>query len=113
MDDASFYQEHKDDGDEWGKPESARRPPSEKRKLAAMVSVRFTPEEESAVRAAAKSHQLSLSRFIRECALRDSGVRQVTPIAHLRQPTTGYGSSSAVSTTMVSGGLAITPLQVA
>ena len=42
---------------------------SERRRLAAMVSVRFTPAEEERVRVAAAEAGASMSNFIREAAL--------------------------------------------
>ena len=48
MVDATYYQEHKDDPDEWDGAVPTRRP--ESRRLAAMVSVRFSPEEEALLR---------------------------------------------------------------
>lgn len=68
MSDADFYQEHRDDPDEWGEPED----PSERverRRLAAMVSVRLSPDESALLRAAAAARQTSLSAFIRQAAL--------------------------------------------
>ncbi len=65
--DAEYYQRHKDDPEEWGEP----KPPAKRktRRLAAMVSVRFTPEEEELVRAAAAKRHESLSGFVRRATL--------------------------------------------
>jgi hypothetical protein len=65
--DATYFQEHKDDPGEWGPPEKA--PSSERRRLASMISVRFSPEEAAAVRDAAASAGESLSNFVRQAAL--------------------------------------------
>jgi hypothetical protein len=65
---AKYYQAHKDDEDEWGEPE---RPPSSfpKRRLASMISVRFSPDEARAIRQAAEAADESLSQFVRMAAL--------------------------------------------
>lgn len=68
--DADYYQVHKDDPEEWGDPQPAQK--SKKRRLAAMISVRFTPEEEDEVRRAALSKSKSVSQFIRETALKEA-----------------------------------------
>jgi len=65
--DADHYRAHKDDPAEWGDPQPAPRSP--RRRLASMISVRFTPAEEQRVRAVAASRGLSVSRFIRQAAL--------------------------------------------
>jgi hypothetical protein len=67
--DATFYQEHKDDPDEWGEAEAS--PPQ--RRLAAMVSVRLAPEEESRLRRIAADRGESLSEFFRKAALERAG----------------------------------------
>lgn len=66
--DAEFYQSHKDDPEEWGEPQQ-RKP--ERRRLASMISVRFSPEEETLVRQEAAARQTSVSNFIRLAALKD------------------------------------------
>ena len=75
---AAFYQNHKDDPEEWGDPEPAVRGP--RRRLASMISVRFAPEEAEQVRVAAEQSGTSLSNFIREASLaaaRRRGVAEV------------------------------------
>lgn len=66
--DVEYYQAHKDDEEEWGRPEK-RRP--ESRRLASVVSVRFAPEEEVLLRREAEARGSSLSNFIRTAALRE------------------------------------------
>jgi hypothetical protein len=66
--DADYYQKHKDDEGEWGKP--VRSPASTRRRLASMISVRFRPDEARCVRDAAASAGESVSNFIRTAALR-------------------------------------------
>ena len=70
--DAEYFQQHKDDEAEWDdaddEPQSIAR--SETRRLAAMISVRFAPNEVDLVRDAAASEGLSLSGFVRNAALR-------------------------------------------
>ena len=65
--DATHFQEHRDDEAEWGEPERA--PSSERRRLASMVSVRFSPDEAVALRQAAEAAGESLSNFVRQAAL--------------------------------------------
>jgi len=64
--DAVYYQEHKDDPAEW---DEVTPPAGPKRRLQAMVSIRFTEEEEQQLRAAAEHVEESLSTFIRKAAL--------------------------------------------
>ena len=66
--DADYCQAHKDEPEEWGEPEPT--PKSGRRRLAAMVSIRLTPEEEEFIRDAALQTNQSLSHFIRQAALR-------------------------------------------
>jgi hypothetical protein len=95
--DAGYYQGHKDDEDEWEDvPEPGRR--SESRRLRAMVSVRFSPEEADSVRAAADAAGLSLSAFIRVAALSLSGTRQSVAAAW-ESTTTGLSQSVSQMTT--------------
>lgn len=64
--DAEYYQEHRDDEEEWGEPLEPR---SERRRLASMISVRFTPEEAEQIRKAAAQADSSVSDFIRQSTL--------------------------------------------
>lgn len=64
----STYHASKDDPEEWG--DAVARPRSQKRKLGAMVSVRFSPQEEQLIRAEAERRQTSVSAFIREQTLK-------------------------------------------
>ena len=63
--DASYYQAHKDDQGEWGEAQERR----SRRRLSAMVSVRFSPEEAELVRRVAEGSGRSLSDFIRHAAV--------------------------------------------
>jgi mobilization protein NikA len=74
--DADYYQAHKDDSEEWGEPQPT--PKSQRRRLVAMISVRFSPEEERAVRRAAQQMGRSVSNFIRQAALKAAGYREHT-----------------------------------
>jgi Protein of unknown function (DUF1778) len=74
--DAEYYQAHKDDPGEWGESEPTKKP--RKRRLAAMISARFAPEEEELVRRAAAERGESVSRFVRESALREAR-RHIAP----------------------------------
>lgn len=66
---AEMYQRRKRDAEMWG--ESQRAKP--RRRLAAMVSVRFSPEEGQRLRAAADLAGMSLSGFVRAAALGKMG----------------------------------------
>ncbi len=76
--DATYYQKHKDDADEWGDPEGPL-VRSDRRRLGAMVSVRLTPEEADLVRQMASSKGLSMSAFIRACVLETSESTKTRP----------------------------------
>jgi hypothetical protein len=95
--DADYYQAHKDDPEEWGEPKPVEKP--RKRRLAAMISVRFTPEEEDEIRQAAQSKGESVSQFIRETALQQarssSRKAPAVPISALSSTSTGsFGGTS-------------------
>jgi len=68
MEDAEYYQAHKDEEEE-REVEAEPLPRPERRRLASMVSVRFSPEEVHRVRAAAEALEMSLSGFVRQAAL--------------------------------------------
>jgi hypothetical protein len=70
MSDAQYYQRHKDDEGEWGEP--VRMPASARRRLASMISVRFSAEEARWVRKAAADAGESVSNYIRTATLRRS-----------------------------------------
>lgn len=72
MTDAEFYQAHKDDPEEWGEPEGSRGRKPARERLDSIISVRLTPDEAEALRAAAVDRGLSLSAFVRAAALRDA-----------------------------------------
>jgi len=68
--DADFYQHHKHDPSEWAKPVVR----SERRRLAAMISARFSPEEERGVREVAERRGKTLSTLVRDAVLKDCGL---------------------------------------
>jgi uncharacterized protein (DUF1778 family) len=69
--DADYYQQHKDDTEEWNEPlQSALS--SRRRRLDAMVSIRLRPDEAQLLRDVAESVGLSLSQFVRDAALRSA-----------------------------------------
>jgi hypothetical protein len=82
--DAEYYQEHKDDESEWG--ETVRAPKGARRRLAAMISIRFSPSEVRLVRAAAAALGESVSTFIRQAAL-----------MRARRPHLALGSTATVA----------------
>jgi hypothetical protein len=61
---ARYYQEHKDDPDSWGEPEEDA-PPTRRGGLSATITVRFSPEEASAIREVAQELDLSYSEIVR------------------------------------------------
>jgi hypothetical protein len=77
---ATQLQGSKDDVSEWGEPEAlptdARR---EKRRLAAMVSVRLAPEELAALQGHVRGLDLTVSGFLRRLALEQIDRSKGTP----------------------------------
>lgn len=63
---AEHFQAHRDDEDEWEQTVRRRKKPG---RLDAVVSVRFSPEEESLLRRRAESEGVTLSALIRDAAL--------------------------------------------
>lgn len=61
---AAFYQQHKDDPEIWGEPEEDA-PPARRRSLSATITVRFSPEEASAIREVARDLDASYSEIVR------------------------------------------------
>jgi hypothetical protein len=59
-----------EDEDSWGEPERA--PSAPKRRLASMISARFSPDEAAMIRQAAANAGESLSHFVRTAALERS-----------------------------------------
>jgi hypothetical protein len=59
-----FYQEHKDDPEVWGEPEEDA-PPTRRGGLSATITVRFSPEEASAIRGLAQELDVSYSEIVR------------------------------------------------
>ena len=68
MTSAEEFQATKDDASEWGDPEAAPAR-SAKRRLAAMVSVRLSPEELERLQAHVESLGTSVSGYLRKLAL--------------------------------------------
>ncbi len=61
---AKFYQEHKDDRRVWGEPEEDA-PPTRRGGLSATITVRFSPQEASAIRGLARELDVSYSEVVR------------------------------------------------
>jgi predicted transcriptional regulator len=61
---ARFYQEHKDDPDVWGEPEEDT-PPARRGGLTTTITVRFSPEEASAIRGLAQELDVPYSEIVR------------------------------------------------
>jgi hypothetical protein len=62
---AAFYEQHKDNPAEiWGEPEEGP-PPVRRRPLSATITVRFSPEEASAIRGLAQELNISYSEIVR------------------------------------------------
>ena len=63
-DKVAFYQQHKDDPEVWGEPEEGA-PPARRGALSATITVRFSPEEASAIRSLAQELDVSYSDIVR------------------------------------------------
>lgn len=63
----AYYEARKDDPEIWGGPLPA--PKSQRRITASMFSVRLTPQQAEFIRWAARARGMSVSAFLRECAL--------------------------------------------
>ncbi len=98
--DAEYYQQHKDDPEEYGEPQGTLGKRPERRRLNAMVSVRLTPDEEALIRSVAERHKLSLSAFLRMTALKAAAPNAPVDIERWRQTK----STTASSTTRVDNG---------
>ena len=61
---AKFYRDHKDDSGIWGEPEEGP-PPARRSGLSATITVRFSPEEASAIRGVAQELDVSYSEIVR------------------------------------------------
>jgi hypothetical protein len=72
-DDAEHYESHKDDESDWSEVPAPKRKRSEKRRLASIVSVRFTPAEVDELRRRARGLGMSMSGYLRWVALRPEG----------------------------------------
>jgi hypothetical protein len=93
--DAEYYQQHRDDEDEWGDAVA----PREKRRLASMISVRFTPAEADQVRDAARTAGGSVSDFIRRAALSAATRNTGTVVQGVFGLPIGAASSTTTSVT--------------
>jgi hypothetical protein len=102
IEDPSYYEAHKDDPDVWGEPEQAPAA-APKRRLASMISVRFSPDEAAHVRQAAQAANESLSQFVRRAALQQSGLRAMELIT--AECPTYRGRTSLCELTMTGIGL--------
>lgn len=89
--DAAYYQAHKDDPDEWGAADQSPNPPH---RLAVVVSVRFSADEEAMMRTEAAKRGQTLSSFIRTSALDKcrTGTPAALPLSYQAAPTTGSGA---------------------
>jgi hypothetical protein len=66
---ATELQATKDDPDEWGEPEAPARSQGRRQRLAAMVSVRFTPDELEYVQRRAEESGQTVSAYLRSVAV--------------------------------------------
>jgi hypothetical protein len=69
--DAAYYQSHKDNPEDWGPSEPARKPTQ---RLDGVISIRLSADEEAALRREAAKRNQTLSSFIRTAALEQSRV---------------------------------------
>lgn len=94
--DATYYQEHKDDDEDWGEPEA---PPAgtSRRRLDSMISVRLSPGEVDEVRQSAAHEGLTVSAFVRACVLAASrrGLNNPASIQPLVVTLNNYGFGSS------------------
>ena len=63
--DAAYYEQHRDDPEEWGEPEPAPAG-TEHRRLGATITVRLTPDEAELLRALAKREGRPFSGIVRD-----------------------------------------------
>ena len=113
---AAQLQATKGDADEWGDPETSdqQATPSDtrggpKRRLAAMVSVRLSPEELEAVQARASARDESVSGYLRGLVLRDmSPVKQSLRGTVLVSSGDTYFSRIAATSVVRDGGQLLT-----
>ena len=63
--DAAYYEQHRDDPEEWGEPEPAPGA-TERRRLGAAITVRLTPDEADLLRALAKREGRPFSGIVRD-----------------------------------------------
>ena len=111
-DDATYYQQHKDDEAEWGPPAPAPARRRESRRLASMVSVRFSPEEVDRLRGRADDAGLSLSGYVRHVAL-DVAASPVLAVELERTVTLSCDPSTAQVVYDGEAGRSVTKAQVA
>jgi hypothetical protein len=83
--DAEHHQANKDSEDDWEEAPAPRRR-SERRRLGAMVSVRFSAEEADRLRADADGAGLSLSRYIRDLVLKTAHGPVIPPSITVGSP---------------------------
>jgi hypothetical protein len=62
---ATYYEQHREDDEEWGEPVESP-PVTSRRGLTATITIRFSPDEASAIRQAAKSSGLTYSEVVRQ-----------------------------------------------
>jgi predicted DNA binding CopG/RHH family protein len=87
------------DPTEWGEPIDEGRPRrSEKRQRAAMISIRLSPEELSAVQEEATARGVSVSRYVRECALRPSRPKIASSLGFLLASGTSTDRATSLGT---------------
>jgi len=87
------------DPTEWGEPIDEDRPRrSEKRQRAAMISIRLTADELSAVQEAATARGLSVSRYVRESALRPVQPNVVNALGLLIASSTSADKATSAGT---------------
>lgn len=78
--------------EEWDNEAAVKRPPM--KRLSSVVSVRFAPDEEEALRRSAEERGISLSQLVREASL---GMGQPNSAQPARRATTSAASNATVA----------------
>lgn len=105
---AEYYESHKDDPDVWGEPLPTR----PRRRLASMISVRLSPDEAEAIRAAAEARGMSVSAFLRMAALKESGQDGPRPRVSLARRVQGIPANCNMANVAVTVVSAVRPQDI-
>lgn len=101
---AEFYEQHRGDPDMWGEREEST-PPAPKGGLSATITVRFSPEEASAIRGLARETGVSYSDIVRTAVRKFVYVHLAVGDAEQSEPEDRHDFSTNTSTS--TGSLAL------